>query len=144
RLDLTGERNEEVFLARLLGGIPAPSTTTPAPTKPSGGSPSHTPPGGTAARPRGMRASCSRAVRIVRHRRVKLCTLTLSYPNGRWKSVVVRIRRGHRVIAQRSLKSLRPSVTLRFQLSASHHKTHWTVTLTNGKRHLTITQTVTP
>jgi uncharacterized delta-60 repeat protein len=144
RLDLAGERNEEVFLARLLGGIPALSTTAPAPTKPSGGSPSHTPPGSTEARPHGMRASCSRAVRIVRHRRVELCTLTLSYPKGRWKSVVVRIRRGHRVIAQRSLKSLRPSVTLRFQLSASHHKTHWRVTLTNGKRHLTITQTVTP
>lgn len=36
------------------------------------------------------------------------------------------------------------SVTLRFQLPASDRKTNWTVTLLNGKRHLTITQTVAP
>ncbi len=58
--------------------------------------------------------------------------------------MLVRIRRGHRLIAQRALKPLRTSVTLRFQLPASNRKTNWTVTLINGQRHVTITQTVAP
>jgi hypothetical protein len=45
---------------------------------------------------------------------------------------------------QRSLKYLHMLVTLRFQLPVSDRNTSWTVTLSNGKRHLTITQTVAP
>jgi uncharacterized delta-60 repeat protein len=143
RLNLAGVRGEEVFLARLLGGA-APTTTTTTTTTPAVGNPSNAPPGGTATHPRSERVSCSRAPRTVGHRRVELCTLTLSYLPGRWKSVLVRIRRGHRLIAQRLLKPPRTSVTLRFQLPASNRKTNWTVTLINGKRHVTITRTVAP
>jgi hypothetical protein len=35
-------------------------------------------------------------------------------------------------------------VTLRFQLPASTRNTNWTVTLIDGKHHLTTTQTVAP
>jgi hypothetical protein len=146
RLNLAGVRDEEVFLARLLGGA-APNTT--ASTTPAAGSPPnappHMPPGGTTTtHPRSEQASCSRAARTVRHRRVELCTLSLSYLPGKWKSVLVHIRRGHRLIAQRSLKPLRTSVILRFQLPAGNRNTNWTVTLINGKRRLTSTQTVAP
>jgi hypothetical protein len=56
----------------------------------------------------------------------------------------VRIHRGHRLIAQRSLKQVRGSVTLKFQLPANNRKTTWTVTLSDGKHHHTTTQTVAP
>jgi uncharacterized delta-60 repeat protein len=142
RLDLAGARGEEVFLARLLGGTPTSPTTTT--TTSVAGNRANTPPGGTATHTRSERVSCSRAARTVRHRRVELCTLTLSHLPGKWKSVLVRIRRRHRVIAQRLHKPLRTPVTLRFRLPASSRKTNWTVTLIDGQHHLTITQTVAP
>ena len=142
RLDIAGGHEGEVFLARLLGEA-TPATT--ASITPAAGKPSNTPPGGTTkTRTRSERVSCNRDPRVVRHRRVEQCALTLSHLPGKWKSVLVRIHRGHRLIAQRSLNSLRAPVTLRFQLPAGNRKTTWTVTLINGKHHLTTTQTVAP
>jgi uncharacterized delta-60 repeat protein len=144
RLNIAGGREEEVFLARLLGGV-APTNPSDASTVPTAGNTPNTPTHGTTTTPpRNEKASCSRAARTQGHRRVELCILTLSHLSGGWKSVLVRIHRGHRLIAQRSLKLLRTSVTLRFQFPASDRKTNWTVTLINGKRHLIITQTVAP
>lgn len=88
RLNLAGVRNEDVFLARLLGGTASPTTTT-ASTTPAAGNPHNIPPGGTTGtQPRDEKASCSRAARTLRHRRVELCTLTLSHLQGKWKSVL--------------------------------------------------------
>ncbi len=153
RLDLAGVRDEEVFLARLLSGAPpattaasSSSTATATTTTPAAAFTHlpNTPPGGTATYSRSVRASCSRDPRTVRHERVELCTMTLSYLQGEWKSVLVRIHRGRRLIAERSLSPPRTSVVLRFQLPSSNRKSSWTVTLINGKRHLTLTQTVAP
>jgi uncharacterized delta-60 repeat protein len=145
RLDVAGGHEGEVFLARLLGGAAAATITTTASTTPAAGKPPNTQPRGTTVtHTRDEQASCHRAARMVKPLRVELCTLTLSHLQGKWKSVLVRIHRGRRLIAQRSLKLPHTSVTLRFQLPANNRKTTWTVTLSDGKHHHTTTQTVAP
>jgi uncharacterized delta-60 repeat protein len=142
RLNLAGVRDEEIFLARLLGGTSTtPTTSTPLA---AGNHPTRR----LAARPQRTHETSEPVAAEQRarqnHRRIELCTLTLSNLPGKWRSVRVRIHSGHRLIAQRSLKRLRTPVTLRFQLPASNRNTTWTVTLINGKHHLSITQTVAP
>jgi uncharacterized delta-60 repeat protein len=151
RLTLAGERGEEVFVARLLAGAapaPPPSAGTGAGASPGATTSSATANRrsgkvlGAVASSRGEQIGCHRVAHMPTRRSVERCTLTLSHLHGRWKSALVRVRSGHRLIAQRRLRGLGSTATLRLLLPGGERSTTWTVTLFNGKHHLRTTRTV--